>query len=88
AESLLPELRTLGDVRCERDQALVGVVGEVGAMGGGAAAMVLSTLAESGVPVRCTSQGARGSTLAVVINDTDCRRAVTKLHERFFPTGT
>lgn len=86
-ESVLADLRQLGDTRVERDQALVGVVGEVGAMGTGAAAMVLSTLAESGVSVRGTSQGARGSTLAVVIADTDCRRAVVRLHERFFPTS-
>ena len=86
-ESVLGELRQLGETRIERDQALVGVVGEVGAMGSGAAAMVLATLAESGVSVRGTSQGARGSTLAVMIADTDCRRAVLRLHERFFPTS-
>jgi aspartate kinase len=85
ADGLLPDLKQFGDVRVERDQALVGVVGEGGAMGRGAAAIVLSTLAEAGVPVRCTSQGARGSTLAVVVADTDCRRAVVRLHERFFP---
>ncbi|HLQ37610.1 MAG TPA: aspartate kinase, partial [Planctomycetota bacterium] len=62
-DALLPDLRGLGDVRIERDQAVVGVVGEGLALAHGAAAVVLETLAAAGVAVRCAAQGARANTL-------------------------
>lgn len=84
ADDVLPRLTDLGDVRLERELAVVGVVGGAQAMEAGTAATVLSTLAGAGIHVRCTGQGARGGTLAVVVAADALERAVIALHDAFF----
>lgn len=86
AEVLLPALEPLGSVRISRNMAVIGVIGDGRALAHGAAAQVLDTLASTGIAVHCASQGAHAGSLAVVIADADCRRAVVALHARFFGT--
>lgn len=87
ADALLVALEPLGAVRITRGMAVLGVVGEGRAMAHGAAAAVFDTLARAGVAVACSSQGAHAGTLALVVADADCRRAVQALHARFFAGG-
>jgi aspartate kinase len=84
AEALLVALEPLGSVRIARNMAVLGVIGDGRAMAHGAAAQVLDTLAAVGVAVHCASQGAHAGTLALIVADSDCRRAVVALHARFF----
>jgi aspartate kinase len=77
-------LGLLGEVVCEPDRAVVGVVADVAAIEHGAAAAVFDTLQKQSIPVRCAGQGARGGTLAVVVAETDLPRTVRALHQRFF----
>lgn len=88
AELLLAPLGAAGDVAIERDQAVIGVVGRGLAIRAGAAAAVLDALARARVPVRCTTQGADGSTLAVVVAAAEVAKAVRTLHDRFFAATT
>ena len=74
----------LGEVLIEPDRAVVGVVGQHCAMEGHRAAAVLSALATAGIRVQCAGQGARGGTVAVVIDVRELRQAVSVLHDRFF----
>lgn len=85
ADTALGRLCAQGDVRIERDQAVVGVVGDPHAIGTGGAAVVFTALAAAGIPVRCAGQGALGGTLAMAVPQAELRRTVTLLHERFFP---
>ncbi|HEX6811492.1 MAG TPA: aspartate kinase [Planctomycetota bacterium] len=75
-----------GDLHCEEDRAVVGVVGDPQAMETGAAASALATLAEAGIPLRCAGQGAHDGTIAFVVASADLARTVALLHERFFPS--
>ncbi|MFO1076632.1 MAG: aspartate kinase [Planctomycetota bacterium] len=84
SEAALPQLAELGDVRIERDLGVVGVVGDAEALANGAAGAVLDVLAAAGIPVRCASLGARGSTVSLVLADEAVPRAVVALHARFF----
>jgi len=84
AEAALTRLGALGEVRIERDQAVVGVVGDPRAIEAGGAAAVFAALSAAGIPVRCGGQGAHGGTLAIVVPSSELRRTVTLLHERFF----
>jgi aspartate kinase len=84
AENALARLGNLGDVRIERQQAVVGVVGDPRAIEAGGAALVFAALSAASIPVRCAGQGAHGGTLAIVVPTADLCRTVTLLHERFF----
>lgn len=86
ADAVLARLAAVGDVRVERDHAVVGVVGDPAAFERGGAAEVLATLAKAGVVVRCAGQGALDSTVAFVVAAADLKRTVALLHERFFPS--
>ena len=85
ADPVMARLRQLGDVRIERDQAVVGVVGDPRAIENGGAGQVFATLAESSIAVRCAGLGAHGGTVAMVVAADRLRAAVAALHGRFFP---
>jgi aspartate kinase len=85
AELMTARLRSLGDVRIERDQAVVGVVGDPRVIENGGAGQVFATLAERAITVRCAGLGAHGGTVAMVVPAGQLRAAVAALHERFFP---
>ncbi len=85
ADVAMGRLCSLGDVRIERDQAVVGVVGDPHAIETGGAAVVFAVLAAAGIPVRCAGQGALGGTLAMVVPRAHLQRTIAMLHERFFP---
>lgn len=82
---LLPRLVRHGDVVDESDGAVVALVGDPSFLRGDGIAAAVGALAAAGIPVRCASSGARGSTFAFVVAAADCRRAVTRLHDLFFP---
>jgi len=83
AAAMAARLDGLGEVLVEPGCAVVGVVGEDRTIAGDRAAVVLSTLAAAGIRVQCAGQGARGGTVAVVIDENELRQAVTVLHDRF-----
>jgi aspartate kinase len=85
ADAALARLQALGDLRLERDQAVVGVVGASAAIETGGASAALTVLARAGIRVRCATQGALGGTLACVVPAADLARAVVLLHDHFFP---
>ena len=85
AEAVAARLRLLGDARVEGGHAVVGVVGDPAAFESGGAALVLTTLAQAGIAVRCAGQGALDSTVAFVVDAADLQRTVALLHARFFP---
>jgi aspartate kinase len=86
AAAVAERLSTFADVQLEAGQAVVGVVGDPAAFETGGAAMVLATLQQAGIPVRCAGQGALDSTVAFVVAADDLARTVTVLHARCFPT--
>ncbi len=85
---VLARLATLGEVQIEREQAVVGVVGDPQALASRGAADVLATLAAAGICVRCAGQGALASTVSFVVSASDLAKTVGWLHARFFPAGS
>ena len=81
-ESLLVDLRQLGDVSVERDRAIVAVVGagisdESEAMGRAVAAL-------AGIKVHMMSLSATGINLTVIVDASELDSAMARLHEAFF----
>jgi aspartate kinase len=85
AAAAAERMQSLGDVQLEFDQAVVGVVGDPRGIEQHGAAAALATLRDAGIAVRCVGQGARGGTLALVVPMPALHRAVSCLHDRFFP---
>lgn len=83
-EAFAAHLSELGEVTVEGEMALLCVVGQGIARDRGAAAAVLTTLAEADLRVRVISQGAIKVNVAMVIAEVDLERAVRALHDRFF----
>ena len=81
-ESLLVDLRQLGDVSVERNRAIVAVVGagisdESEAMGRAIAAL-------AGIKVHMMSLSATGINLTIIVDADDLNEAMARLHEEFF----
>lgn len=85
AEAVAARLSTFAEVSIERNQAVVGVVGDPRAIAAGVAADALATLAAHRIAVRCAGQGALASTFAFVVAAASLRESVSLLHARFFP---
>ncbi len=84
-ESLLGDLRQLGDVSVERDRAIVAVVGagisdESEAMGRAIAAL-------AGIKVHMMSLSATAINLTVILDADDLNEAMVRLHNEFFASG-
>lgn len=84
-ESLLVDLRQLGDVSVERDRAIVAVVGagisdESEAMGRAIGAL-------TGIRVHMMSLSATGINLTVIVDAAELNEAMSRLHEEFFGSG-
>jgi len=82
---LLPRLVRHGDVIEERDGASIALIGDPAVLRGEGVAAAVAVLTAAGIPLRCASHGANGSTFAFVVPANDCQRAVAMLHARFFP---
>ena len=84
-EALLADLERIADVTCERQQAIICLVGEDIHGKPGIAASVFDTVAKAEVNIRMISQGASEINISFVIRESDVPRAVQHLHKRFFP---
>jgi aspartate kinase len=83
-EAALEDLRSIGEVSVERAKAVVCVIGEGIKHTPGIAGDVFGALKEAGVNARMISQGASKINLSLVVEGTDCARAVQSLHRKFF----
>jgi len=83
-DALRRDLSEIGEVRIEPDHSLICVVGRGIALEFGVAARVLQVLADAEVPVRVISQGAVKVNIALVVAESQLRRAITALHDCFF----
>ncbi|MGI8508633.1 MAG: lysine-sensitive aspartokinase 3 [Gemmatimonadaceae bacterium] len=84
-DTLLVDLRMLGDVAIERDKAVVAIVGA--GIGDRADCMGRVLNALGGVHVHMVSLSATGINLTVVLDGKAMLDAVTALHEEFFPSA-
>ena len=80
--AIVEELSRLGNVRVEKNQAIVCVVGEGLRGTPGIAARVFSTISD--INVTLISQGASSINLTFAIDEKRVKEAVTRLHEKFF----
>jgi len=81
-ERLLPELRQLGEVVIEPDQALICLVGENLKFIPGVAARIFAAIA--GINVSMISHGASAINLSFIVNGAHVEEAVRLLHAQFF----
>ena len=84
-ETLLVDLRQLGDVSVERDRAIVAVVGagisdESEAMGRAIGAL-------SGIRIHMMSLSATGINLTIIVDAAELDEAMARLHAEFFAVG-
>jgi aspartate kinase len=84
-QALLNDLEQIADVNCEREQAIICLVGEDIHGKPGVAASVFNTVADAGVNIRMISQGASEINISFVVSEEDVPKAVRRLHEHFFP---
>jgi aspartate kinase len=81
-DALLVDLRELGEVAVERDQAIICMVGERLKSTPGVAARIFSCLGQINVPM--ISHGASAINLTFVVAGDQVEEAVARLHEEFF----
>jgi aspartate kinase len=81
-ETLVTDLRELGDVSIERNRGIVAVVGAGLSDGGGAMARALQALGD--VHVHMLSLSATGINLTVVVDDAQVHPMMQRLHDAFF----
>lgn len=81
-ESLLVDLRQLGDVSVERDRAIIAVVGA--GISDQSEAMGRAIVALGGVTVQMMSLSATGINLTIIVDASDLNDAMNKLHDEFF----
>jgi aspartate kinase len=81
-ESMLADLRELGDVSVDTDQAIICLVGERLKSTPGVAARIFSSLGAINVPM--ISHGASAINLTFVVADGQAEEAVARLHDEFF----
>ena len=84
-QALLNDLERIADINCEKDQAIICLVGEDIHGKPGIAASVFNIVAEAGVNIRMISQGASEINISFVVSEADVPKAVRHLHEHFFP---
>ena len=85
-ETLLPELRALGDVAIERSRGIVAVVGADLSSGGEHMARALRALQDT--PVHMLSLSASRINLTIVVDGEQVTPVMRRLHEEFFGDGT
>ena len=81
-ESLLVDLRQLGDVSVERERAIVAVVGA--GISDESKAMARAIGALAGIKVHMMSLSATGINLTVIVDGAELNDAMSRLHEEFF----
>jgi aspartate kinase len=84
-DSLLVDLRALGDVSVERNRAIVAVVGS--GMGGSSSTMARALAALGGIPVHMVSLSATEINLTIIVDGEQLDRAMRALHAEFFDAG-
>ena len=84
-ETLLPELRALGDVSIERSRGVVAVVGAELSAGGEHMARALRSLQDT--PVHMLSLSASGINLTIVVDGEQVAPVMRRLHDEFFGDG-
>ncbi|MDR1533699.1 MAG: aspartate kinase [Planctomycetota bacterium] len=83
-ESAAEAIRNFAEVKVERGFSLVSVVGELMRGTPGVAARVTRAMAAGGINIRMISQGASEINIALVVGDSQMKRAITELHREFF----
>ena len=78
------ELREFGDVRIDRNMAIVSAVGDALLRDATITCRVIAAL--EGVPLRMVSQAAARRNLTVVVDEASAGRAMSRLYEAFFST--
>ena len=81
-DAALADLRQLGEVEVEREQALICVVGEQLKYTPGVAARIFNSIA--GVNVSMISHGASAINVSFIVANNEVERAVKALHKEFF----
>ncbi|MDE3154590.1 MAG: aspartate kinase [Acidobacteriota bacterium] len=81
-EAILAALSEFAEVTCERDMAIVCLVGESLGADAGAFGRMLEAL--DGVPLRMVSQAAHRRNVTFVLRQADVADAMNRLHETFF----
>ena len=81
-ETIVSDLRGLGDVAVERNRGIVAVVGGAIAEGGEAMARALHAIGDT--RVHMLSLSATGINLTLVVNDDQVKPAMQRLHAEFF----
>ena len=81
-DQLLPELRQLGEVVIETDQALICLVGENLKFIPGVAAQIFGSISD--INVSMISHGASAINLSFIVNGHSVENAVQRLHDQFF----
>ena len=72
----------------EKDLCIVALVGENMKNHQGLSGKMFSTLGKNNVNIRAIAQGASERNISVVINESDVKKALNTLHERFFEDNT
>jgi len=85
-DTLLTDLRALGDVSVERNRGIVAVVGAALSEGGAAMANALSALGD--VRVHMLSLSSSGINLTMVVDAEQVKPAMQRLHNAFFGRET
>jgi aspartate kinase len=83
-EAIEKELRAFGDVRIDRDMAIVSAVGDALLRDATIAGRVIAAL--GGLPLRMVSQAASRRNLTVVVDDASAGQAMSRLYDEFFST--
>ena len=81
-EQVVTELKRLGDVEVEHDNAVVCVVGEGLRASSGLASKIFSTIED--VPISLISHGASSVNITFVIKEDMVKNVIKKLHDEFF----
>jgi aspartate kinase len=81
-EQVVNELKRLGDVEVEHDNAVVCVVGEGLRASSGLASKIFSTIED--VPISLISHGASSVNITFVIKEDKVKEVIKKLHDEFF----
>jgi aspartate kinase len=81
-DAIVEELSTFAEVSCERDMAIVCLVGENLGSDAGAFGRMLEAL--DGIPLRMVSQAALRRNVTFVLRQADVAGAMNRLHEQFF----
>jgi aspartate kinase len=85
-DSIVIDLRELGDVSIERNRGIVSVVGSALNEGGGAMSRALAALGD--VKVHMLSLSSTGINLTVVVDGDLVKPAMQRLHDAFFPVAS